>query len=278
MAEASCLSNGRFLLDLSNWTAASAVYQASDGDEQYGMASLSVGGSISQNFTVPYIRAYTFHASVKAAATLTSGQVTAVITQGGNAVTTINLTGAAISWLEITTSLGLVPGVTYTLTINAVSVAVKVDDVWLWPVPISRSEIASRVHTKLGLLASDLSYSTALAGSLTEGHYTYAIDSGLRQIGAVDVDTDTPDVRCVAAGAIEVLLNAVEYAMLERLQRDYATMVDIDVGPRKEKLSQIAAAIGKLKSALSPQSTGMLYAGRETSFTDQLGISLLYGG
>jgi hypothetical protein len=54
-------------------------------------------------------------------------------------------------------------------------------------------------------------------------------------------------------------------------------MTDIEVGPRKEKLSQIAAAINTLKGSLSQQSAGILYAGRTTSFTDQLGISL-YGG
>jgi hypothetical protein len=280
--EASHLSNSRFLHDLGNWTASGASYSAGDGDEQYGVAVLSVGGFVSQQFTVEGAKLYTVHLSVKAVgASLSGGQATLTITDGaGNTVVTQSLSGTADTWTEQTYTLGLAQGTTYTLKITNVSAAsqVKVDDVWLWYVPMTRAAVAARVHTKLGLLATDMSYTTTSSGALTEGSYTYAIDTGLRQSGAIDPMTDEPDIRRVSTWVVDTLLSVVEFAMLERLQRDYATMTDITVGQRSERLSQIASAIDKLKGAVSPQGTGILYAGRETSFLDQTGIALLNGG
>ena len=280
--EASYLSNGRFLHDLGNWTDSGASYSAGDGDEQYGVAALAIGGSVSQQFAVEGAKLYTIHLSIKAVgSTLSAGQATITITDGaGNTVVTQNLIGTADTWTEQTYTFGLAQGTTYTLTIRNVSAAsqVKVDDVWLWYVPMTRAAVAARVHTKLGLLATDMSYNTTSSGALTEGSYTYAIDTGLRQSGAIDPMTDEPDVRWMATTHIDSLLSVVEFAMLERLQRNYATMTDITVGQRSERLSQIASAIDKLKGAVSPQGTGILYAGRGTSFLDQTGIALLNGG
>lgn len=277
--EASYLSNGRFLHDLGNWNASGASYSAGDGDEHYGVVVLSIGGAVSQQFAVEGAKLYTLHLSIKAVgATLSVGQATVTITDGaGNMVLTQNLTGTADTWTEQTYTFGLAQGTTYTLTITNISAAgnVKVDDVWLWYVPMTRAAVAARVHAKLGLLATDMSYSTTPSGALTEGSYTYAIDTGLRQSGAIDPMTDEPDIRWVAN--IDSLLAVVEFAMLERLQRDYATMTDITVGQRSERLSQIASAIEKLKGTVSPQGAGILYAGRGTSFLDQTGITLLGG-
>lgn len=240
------LNNGRFLTDLSSWTAVSASYLSSDGDEHYGMADISVGGSISQQFSVPHARGYSLHISVKPASALSAGNATAVLTQDGNAVVTTSLTGSSGAWNEQTLAVGLVPGATYTLTINAVSVAIKVDDVWLWFVPISRTTIAAQVHARLGTLATDASLSTTPAGALTEGSYTYAIDAGLRQVGAVDPETALPDIRFLGTGTVDDLLVAVEREMLQRLHRYYATRVDISVGQRSESLSQVSKAIAAL--------------------------------
>jgi len=44
------------------------------------------------------------------------------------------------------------------------------------------------------------------------------------------------------------------------------------------KAKEQVTAIDKLKGAVSPQGTGILYAGRGTSFLDQTGIALLNGG
>ena len=85
--EASYLANGRFLHDLDSWTADDATYSAGDGDEQYGVAVLAVGGSIAQDFSVTGAKLFTVHLAVKATATLTAGQATLAITDGnGNAI------------------------------------------------------------------------------------------------------------------------------------------------------------------------------------------------
>jgi hypothetical protein len=252
MNERSYLTNGRFLHNLDNWNASSASYSAGDGDDHYGVAVLAAGGGyVSQQFTVSGAKNYTIHLAVKAiGATLTAGQATLTVTDGaGNTVATQNLSGTADAWTEQTVTFGLADGTSYTLKLTNVSAAgdVRIDDVWLWYVPLTRAAIATRVNAKLGLLASDRSLSTTPSGSLTEGSYTYAIDQGLRSVGAINTLTDEPDVRWLTTASLDTLLAQVEAAMLEQLQRDYATMVDITVGQRSENLSQIAKAIGTLK-------------------------------
>jgi hypothetical protein len=244
--ERTYFNNGRFYTDLSDWTATNAVYLSSDGDEHFGMASISVGGSIAQSFNVPEARQYTLHIAVKPATTLTAGQATVVITQLGNAVTSFDLAGAAGAWTEQTFTVGLAPGVEYTITINAVAVAVKVDDLWLYFVPMTRAALATRVHTRLGALATDQGYTTTASGALTEGTYTYAVDAGLRQAQAIDPVTAQPDVRYFGTSMIDTLIASIEREMLQQLHRAYTLMADITVGQRTERLSQIATALTKL--------------------------------
>lgn len=245
------LGNGRFLQSLDNWTASNADYSAGDGDDHYGVAVLETGGGyIEQSFSVPYARLYSLHLAVKAVgASLSGSQATARISDGdGNTVLTQNLSGTADTWTESTYNIGLAPGTTYTLRITDASAAgdVKIDDVWLWWVPLTRAAMATRVHAKLARLGTDRSLSTTAAGALTEGDYTYAVDAGLRTVGAIDPETDTPDVRWLDAALLDTALDAIELEMIERLQRDYAVEVDIKVGPRQESLSQIGAALRAL--------------------------------
>jgi hypothetical protein len=159
--------------------------------------------------------------------------------------------GAADAWAENSFSVGLAPGTTYILRLTNVGAAgdVKVDDVWLWWVPVTRASLSSRVHTKLGRLASERSLSTTPSGILTEGDYTYGVDAGLRSVGAINPETDEPDVRWLEAGMLDTVLEAIEMEMLERLQRDFAVETDISLGSRSESRSQIAGAIEKLTSA-----------------------------
>jgi len=261
MDELSHVSNGRFLYDLSNWTLTGApTFSVGDGDEHYGVAALAVDDAIAQEFSLSYARQYTLHLSLKCSAQITAGQVTAVITdEDGNLVKTIQPAAAAATWTDSETVIGLVPGTTYTLTITNVSASslVKVDDVWLWYVPITRAQLAAQVHTRLGRLATDRSLNTTAAGSLTEGSYTYAVDAGLRAVSAINEETDLPDVRILEAGNVDAALDAIEQAMLKQLHRDYAAEVDISVGPRRESLSQKSAAIEKLIGAAGSQGAGM---------------------
>jgi hypothetical protein len=245
------LNNGRFLHNLDGWTASGASYSAGDGDDHYGVAVLSTGGDyIEQDFAVPHARLYSLHLAVKAVgSSLSAGQATLRITDGnGNTVISQNLSGTGDAWTETTYTYGLAPGTTYTIRITNVSAAgdVKIDDVWLWWLPLTRAELASRVHTKLARLATERSLSTTPAGSLTEGSYTYGVDAGLRAVGAIDPETDLPDIRWLTANLVDTALDAIELEMLEQLQRDYAVEVDIRVGPRAESLSQTSKALEKL--------------------------------
>lgn len=262
MSEQNRLGNGRFQHNLNNWTATgNAVYSAGDGDNHYGVAVLPTGGgAIEQTFAVPFARSHSLHIAVKAIGSdLSSNQATAVITNGdGDTVLTQNLSGTADTWTESTYNIGLAPGTTYTLTVtnNSASGDVRIDDIWLWWVPITRANLAAQVHAKLAGLATDASLSTAVNGSLTEGDYTYAIDSGLRSIGAIDPETDTPDTRYLDAALVNAALAAVEREILEQLQRDYAVQVDLKIGPRSEALSQINKALAALTGTGEGQSGG----------------------
>lgn len=251
MSERNHLDNGRFLHDLDNWAASGAAYSAGDGDDHYGIAALdAVGGYIEQTFNVPAVRAYTLHVSCKpVSGTLSASELVVLITDGdGNTVASLSLEGDTTdTWQENEDTVGLAPGTTYTLRItNNSSLAVRVDDVWLWHVPITRANIAARADRKLGRLASDRSLSTALSGSQTEGDYTDAVDAALRSVGAVNPETATPDVRYLEPASVNTAIDVCVQEMLEYLRMDYATETDVSLGPRRESLSQKAAQIGKI--------------------------------
>lgn len=243
LAERSHLTNGRFLHSLQQWNAAGgAVYSAGDGDAHYGVAVLPPGSSLSQTFAVDRVRSYTLHIAVKTAA------VTITLADGdGNTVLSTTASGSAGVWTETSIVAGLAPGTTYTLALsNAGGSSISVDDVWLWHVVATRAELAARVARQLSALAGDAGLSAVASGSQTEGDYTDAIDAGLRAVGAVDEDTDEPDVRALDAASLDTALAAIERELLKRLQRYYASVVDLKVGQRDEKLSQIGAALRAL--------------------------------
>lgn len=246
MSERTLVSNGRFLHDLANWTASGATYSPGDGDEHYGVAVMTPGQYIEQTFSVPAIRVYTLALSVKGiGAAITAGQVTAaVLDSDGTTVVSKQPTGTADTWTENTFTIGLAPGMTYTLRItNASHADMRVDDVWLWYVPVTRAALASRVHAKLARLATNRELSPVAAGTLTEGDYTYAVEAGLRAAGAINPETGEIDIRYLDESTYQTALDLVEREMLEFLQRDYAVEVDVQIGPRREQLSQVARGI-----------------------------------
>lgn len=251
MSERNLLNNGRFLQSLTSWTASGAVYSAGDGDDHYGVASLPVGAYIEQSFSVQRVRLYTLHISVKpVGAILAAGNCTLSIKDStGNTLFSKDLTGAIKDvWEENILEIGIATGTTYTLRITNVNFAggVSIDDVWLWNVPLSRLAIATRLHSKLGRLATDRALSITPAGVLTEGSYTYGIDAGLRSVGAINPETGLPDVRYLSQDSIQTAIDFIEREVIEQLQRDYAVEVDISVGQRRESLSQISKALGDI--------------------------------
>ena len=245
--ERSYLYNGRFLSDLDNWTVLNAVYSAGDGDEHYGVAVISQNGYVEQTFQPDYTRLHSIHISVKPLTTLTTG-LTLLITDGnGNTVLSQALTGTANIWNETTIDIGLAAGDTYTLRItNTNPGAIKLDDIWLWYLSMTRAAIATRVSEKLGRLASERSYSTTASGAKTEGDYTYAIDTALRKLDAIDPETALPDIRFLDYDDLQTMLESVEQEMIEKLQRDYSVEVDIRVGQRSENLSQITKSLSEM--------------------------------
>ena len=253
MDERSLLVNGHFYNRLDGWvTSGGAVYSAGDGDDHYGVASLPAGASIRQSFGVDRARAYTLHISVKTA------NATIVITDGdGNALPSQTATGSSGVWTENSITLGLAPGTTYTLTVsNAGGSTILVDDLWLWWVPKTRAELAALVARQLASLASDAGFATTPAGLQTEGNYTDAVDAGLRSVGAIDPESDTPDIRGLTGALLDSCLSAIERAMLAKLQRYYLLLVDTKDGPTEQKLSQIAASLKGLASSGSGGKAG----------------------
>lgn len=249
MSERNHLANGRFLHDLDNWTASGAVYSAGDGDDHYGVAVLTNGDYIEQDFAVNRVRSYNLHVAVKpVSGTLSANELQARIQDdAGNTVATLSLEGDTTdTWQENTDTLGLAHGTTYTLRItNSAAIEVRIDDVWLWHVPVTRSAIAASVHDKLSRLASQASLSTSASGSDTEGDYTGSVDAGLRGVGALNPETGLPDTRYLEPDMVDTVEDIVLREMLEKLRNYYATDVDIKFGPRDEKLSQIREAVDK---------------------------------
>ncbi|HNO94204.1 MAG TPA: hypothetical protein PKJ84_08535 [Anaerolineales bacterium] len=251
MYDNNALINGKFLHNLNGWTPSAGVtYSAGDGDDNYGVAVLPVGGSIWQEFSVDEEALQSLHISVKAVgASLSGSQATLVIKDNyDNTVITQNLSGTADTWTENLYSVGISEGTTYRITITNNSAAgdIKIDDVWIWFIPITRAQIATAVHAKLGRLATERSLSTTPSGTLTEGSYTYAIDAGLRTIGAIDEEVGLPSVRFVESEQVQMLIGEVRREMLEFLQTEYAVEVDTSTGPYSQQLSQKASLIGDI--------------------------------
>lgn len=104
------------------------------------------------------------------------------------------------------------------------------------------AELAARLHRDLAQMAADAGWATAATEGQALGHYTDLVADAKEAVGVEDLAAATATqrrrVRLAALGGC-----------LERLERHYATLTDITVGQRDEKLSQIAAAIGRLRAA-----------------------------
>jgi hypothetical protein len=107
---------------------------------------------------------------------------------------------------------------------------------------MSASDLAARLARDLGSLASDAGWSAEATSGQPQGHYTDAIADAMDDIGVDDLAEATPaHLRRVRQAAL--------LTCLERLELYYATLTDIRVGQRDEKLSQIASAIGRIREA-----------------------------
>lgn len=111
---------------------------------------------------------------------------------------------------------------------------------------VDRDVLARYVHRSISELARGAAWSTASradgADTLSQGDYTDAIDSALREQGYVDID-GAPDASLVDALDFETVANSVKQLSLERLQAYYATVVDTVGGPIRIYRSQVAKAL-----------------------------------
>ena len=241
------LTNGRFEHDVDGWSLSGASYLANDGSDHFGMAVLAQDEYIEQAFSVLGARLYIVHAALKSSGAIVSGDVTFLITDGkGNTVLTWEPDVPYPDyWIEVERRAGFVMGTTYTLRItNNQAEDVKIDDIWIWAPALSRREVAIRVHEKLGALAQgDVNLNYAAQIGKGEGDYTFAIDGGLRQIGAIDEVTNLPEIRAIDVSSVDLLIDAVEKEMVERIENEYITKVDLRVGPHSESFSQIGKAL-----------------------------------
>ena len=106
----------------------------------------------------------------------------------------------------------------------------------------TRTALAQRLARDLGPLASDADWSLDPAGDQTEGSYTDAISDGLAAAGVVSLEAAT-------ASQVEAVRVAALGSALTRLEFWWAAQVDLKVGQRDEKLSQISKALRTLRAA-----------------------------
>jgi len=249
VSERNLLVNGRFEDALTGWTAQGVTFEAGEGERFFGCAAIAPGGTLQQAFgTRSRVRHHLRLAYMGNGAALT----VTLTDSAGRTVKTEALTGSA-NWAEMLWALYLPLG-QYTLTVsNTGAVTAYVDGVWVWPVVRTRAEIAAAVADALGDLATDAGLSASASGTATEGDYTGAVDEALRAVGAVDEDTGLPDVRWLETGQVAAAERAALQRMIERLRRKYALLVDTAVGPRRQSLGQIQAALGRMAADMAEQ-------------------------
>lgn len=241
------LSNGRFERDLSNWQTSGATYSVGDGDAQYGVAVLAAGGYIEQDFAIPRSRVYTLGLVAKGVSNpIASGDLLVTLTdQNSNQVTEVYpVTLKADNWEPFYYAFGLAAGQTYTIRFTNAGVnVIRLDDIWLWSLVRTRQELALLVYKKVAKLAAGASFLPNPTEDKPEGDFTEAVNSALISVGAINADTDEPDIRYLEAEQLQACLDAAERAALELLYHYYSYQVDVSAGPMRESLSQRASAI-----------------------------------
>ena len=252
------LINGRFENNADGWTLSDrADYRASDGDDHYGMVELRWNHYMEQQFSIAGARLETIHVALKSSTALSGANAFAlrIMDGAGNIVSTYNPDVPYVDqWTAVTYDLGLTSGTTYTLRItNIQPIPVMVDDVWIWDVAITRRQIAIRTQEKLGGLASsDVTLSYVAEANKPEGDYTYAIDAALRELGAIHPVTQVPDIRVLDRASVVEVIDITGLRMIERIENEYITKVDLSVGPHRESFSQVAQAIRAKVDAEAP--------------------------
>ena len=242
------ITNGEFAGNLDSWTLSSgAVYRPDEGYGMLGAAHLPANADyVSQSFTVPIGREHMV--DVWAKKLLGGGKIDVEIHNADGDVVYQKIEAAvSAEWTNIMGVRVGLPAGSYTLTLTCSDTECCVDDVSIAWVIKSRLELADETAALLGDLATvDAGFSTTASGDNSEGDYTQAVDSGLRQVNAVD-NTGAPDVRLLDEDSVDACIDEIQRYMLHKLHRYYALhATDFTLEGRTEHLHQKVNAIENL--------------------------------
>lgn len=239
------VNNGTFNGNSSGWTTnGTAAYLASAGSVVLGCASMPAGGDyIEQQIALP--RGAEYVVDVWAVGVSVSGNVdVAIINSDGVTVWSATLS-VLTSWANVHGQRIGLPAGTFTLRITYNDVAIYVDRISVAQIVKTRAELAQLAANMLGILATDASYKLDASDLGSEGHYTDAIDSALREYDAIGPD-GVPDVRCIDVDMLDAVIDSIRTQMLHKLHAYYAHAIDFTLEGRTEHLTQRTAAIEKL--------------------------------
>ena len=241
-------------IDADYWTGGTIC--RSLGYPRLGCVELVAGQSVRQGVELSGDQLYTLHYFYQLAVGATLNVTVGAIAQ--------EHTGAPLSvWREGVLGLSVGASIQANVQFTAIDGDCYVDTVSLilGAVPVYRSGLALVVAARLSTLATDAELSTMPSIDGPEGSYSAAIDEALRQVGAVNEWGD-PDVCQLEPGQVNVVLEAIQTAMLQQLRSKYALETDVSLGPRRESRSQIAASIDAMLSGAGSNrrvATGRLF-------------------
>lgn len=269
------LYNGGFNGNMYRWSGTGTINRIA-GYPRIGCASLAAGQSIaSEVIGLGENYPYTIHFFYQ----LATG---ATLTAGYGSVVTQTFTGSPLNvWREGVITFALDTGGNSGVTFAASGGACLVDSVTLMGggLPISRADIAVMVADNLGSLATDAGLSTTASAAGPNGDYSLNIDDALRAMGAVstfggagllgtyaDEAVTTwgdPDVTQLEMAEIGSVVELVTESLIVQIRNSKAGEVDITLGPRSERKSQLVANMnallggGKGKGGASGKSVGV---------------------
>jgi hypothetical protein len=110
------------------------------------------------------------------------------------------------------------------------------------------ADLAAKLHRDLSALATEAGWSPAATTGQDQGHYTDPIADAKADVGVTDLSAAT-------AGQRRRVRQLALLACLDRLELYFATLADLAVGQRDEKLSQIGAAVARARGTLRSAGT-----------------------
>lgn len=236
------LRNGDFGRGLYEWTGTGTITRT-DGYPRLNAARLAAGQSLSQaqGLSEQNLHALHYFFKVPTGATLTVAYGDVTQTQSGTPLDV---------WREgMLTFAPDVGGGNGSVELSAAGGTAHVDTVTLigGGLPITRAGIATEVAGRIPELVTAASLSAVASVAGPEGDYSQAIDEALRGLGAIS-DYGDPDVTRLTSNQINAVIDGARLNLLQRLRSKYALEVDVTLGPRSERRSQVAGSLDAMLS------------------------------